>query len=127
MIRCNYLDPKIIDLELLGSLQIVVAQRRPMDVEDALLPQWRVKQTAQLDVQLGRREENGVNGLVFSVRIELVEKVDDYVVLESSGAENDMFFVSSPVTAIRSTKILPLEPETSQMFQLFNLINLIIK
>lgn len=98
-----------------------------MDVEDALLPQWRVKQTAQLDVQLGRREENGVNGLVFSVRIELVEKVDDYVVLESSGAENDMFFVSSPVTAIRSTKILPLEPETSQMFQLFNLINLIIK
>lgn len=58
------LNRVIVFILLLGSSQIVVSQRRAVNVKHPLFPQRRVQQTPQLNVQLARRQQDRMNTLI---------------------------------------------------------------
>ena len=50
--------------------------------------------------------------------VEFIEEIHDGIGIECGGADDDVFFVLSSVTAVRSSLFLTLHPSESQLLKL---------
>ena len=59
-----------------------------------------------------------VRDLYLRMGVELVEEVHDTVSLQCRGDYDHVLLILSPVTAVRSTHLLPLHPRVRQLLEL---------
>lgn len=102
----------------LGSRQIGRVERRALDENDALRPDGHLQNHGQILIELAGREQHHVEVLEHGMRVELVEKVHDDVLLQRCGAHDHVTFGLCSLTRVRRATFLLLHVDQRQLLEL---------